>query len=84
MPEIETYALPEPAVAAGAAEPLNPAVLIRGHGLARQLAADPVGLLGKDHLFAHPGGGERRGATAGTAPQDDNVCLKLSYYKSLS
>jgi len=71
--ETPAHAVAEPTVAKGAAELLDPRVLVRRHGLARQLSADPVGLLDDDHVLAHPGGGERRGETACAASQDDNV-----------
>ncbi|MNC52104.1 hypothetical protein D3C75_1014290 [compost metagenome] len=56
VPVILPYALPEKPVAGRTAEGFDPRMLIRGHSLAGQLTADPVGLFGHDDMFACFGG----------------------------
>ena len=64
--------LSERAVPAGAAERLDPRVLVRRDGLGRELAADPVGLLGEDDAPAQCRRRERRGHAAGAAADDQD------------
>jgi hypothetical protein len=60
-------------VAGGAAEALDPRVLVRRHRLRGQLPAQPVGLLREQHRATPPQGGERRRHTAQTATDDEDV-----------
>ena len=62
------------AVAVGAAVGLDPAIFVWWDGLLGELAADPVGLFGKDDCVAERGGGEGGGDTAGAAADDEDVC----------
>jgi hypothetical protein len=65
------HPVPVAAIGAVAAEALDPRMLVGRHGLGRDLAADPVGLLGQDHVEPGPARGERGGAAA-EAPADDH------------
>jgi hypothetical protein len=66
-------ALPQLEVRARAADGFDEGVFIRRHGLRRELAADPVGLLGQDHALAAPRGGEGRGAAAESTADHHDV-----------
>jgi hypothetical protein len=79
IPETHAHALAEAAIAQGAAELLDPGVLVGRHGLAGKLPPEPIGLLDEDHVLVHPGGGDSRGETADSAPQNDDVSLELSH-----
>ena len=61
---VPAHEVAEAAVAAGASVLLDPRVLVGRHGLAGELAADPVGLLGHHHAAAHGCGRHGRGAAA--------------------
>src|SRR5690606_149068 len=65
-------------VAAGAADALDPGVLVERHGLRRQLSADPVGLLGHDDAETRARRGKRRCAATEPAADDDDVGRKLA------
>ena len=69
--------VPIATIARRTALPLDPWALIRGHHLRGELTADPVGLLGHDHLQPEAGRCQGRRATA-RAPTDDQqvgMCL---------
>src|SRR5205814_1962998 len=51
-PVVVANVVAELAVGAGAAELLDPRVLVGRHGLRCELTADPIGLLGHDHAAA--------------------------------
>src|SRR5262249_50733547 len=69
----------ELAVGLRAAALLDPGVLVRRNALRGELPADPVVLLGEDHL--EPVAGRRQGARdpADTAADDDCVGLQLAF-----
>ena len=60
-------------VAGGAAEVLDPRVLVGRHGLARELAAEPVRLLAEHHARAALRGGQRGRHAAEPAPRYEHV-----------
>ena len=65
--------LAQGAVARGAAEVLDPRVLVERHGLARELAAEPVGLLAQHDARAPIGRGQRGRHAAQPAARDQHV-----------
>ena len=74
-------AIAEFAVALRAAAFLDPRVLVRRHGLRRELPADPIVLFGEDHLQAVAGGGERAGDAAQAAPDDRDLRMKFPWLR---
>ncbi|MNN53197.1 hypothetical protein D3C81_1679400 [compost metagenome] len=82
VPVILPYALPEKPVAGRTAEGFDPRMLIRGHRLAGQLAANPVGFFGHDDLFAGFGRRQCGRDAAGAAAQDGNVRVEVTFHSS--
>ena len=68
-----THPLPKRKVAARAAHCFDQGIFVGRHRLRRQLAADPVSLLGHDHPPPVPRRRQRRRAPAGAAADDDDV-----------
>ncbi|CAM5495478.1 hypothetical protein SVIOM342S_01811 [Streptomyces violaceorubidus] len=73
LPVVLADALAQSPVGGGGAELFDPRVLVGRHGLAGELAADPVRLLGQDDAAAGPAGGEGRGDAAESAADDEDV-----------
>lgn len=68
--------LAQPPVRGGRPEPLHPRVLVGGHGLTGELAADPVRLLGEHDAASCPAGGECGGHATEAAAHDEDVCFR--------
>src|SRR5688500_1933828 len=84
VPVVLAYALTQAAVAGGDAELFDPAMLIGRHGLAGELAAEPVILLGQDNAAAIAQGGQGRGDAAKATANHQDIGtifghLKLSF-----
>ena len=69
----------QPAVRRRAAAPLDPAVLVRRHGLAGELAAEPVGGLGHHDGAPARRRRQRRGDAAEAAAHDQDVAPPLGH-----
>jgi hypothetical protein len=70
---VAPHAVAKPAITRGAAELLDPRVLIGRHGLAGELPADPIGFFGQYDAVAEAGGAHGRGAAARAAAHNKNV-----------
>ena len=73
-PVVVADAVAQRPVAGGDAELLDPGCSSGGHGLAGELPAEPVVLLGQDDRAAGPQRGQRRGDAAEPAADDEDVC----------
>ncbi len=71
-------AVPKFPIQAGAAEGLDPGILIGRDGLGGELAADPIGFLGNDDAHAIAGGSQGRGAPAGSAADDGHIATEFA------
>src|SRR5690606_10455767 len=65
------------AIGAGDAELLDPGMLIGRHGLARELAAEPVEFLGENDGAAGAQGAESRGDATEAATDDEKISGKF-------
>jgi hypothetical protein len=66
------------AIGARAAELFDPRMLVRRHALRSELAADPIGFLGKDDSHSIAEGCERAGASAYTGADNCYVGMKVA------
>src|SRR5690606_40791732 len=64
-------------VRTGAAELLDPGVLVRRHGLAGELPTYPIVLFGDDHRPAAPQGRQCRCDSPDTPSDDQDVCTQV-------
>ena len=70
--------IPVVAIGAGAAELLDPGMLVRRNALGGELAADPVCLFRQDDAHAVAQSGERGGASTDAGTDNRDVGMKVA------